>query len=299
MIKISKMKVPFFRLNYSNKYSYLLGTNHWYPTIPNAIYNQLINCKNLVSESGYDKSINFDHKNILTYINQNEPLKNFKYFQPPIWFDPYEHVRKHKETQILSSIKSNDLTNIMSDQLFGSFFTLNDINTKFISLLTMKMLYLNGLDHKLMNYYFAKNRNIYGLDVIDDEYKRELKGYFEDMIQYISNNLIQFAYEDRWYYKYDFNNFLISMSNRSSSDYFKVDFDIVRKEPNNCINEKFIYEKRNNNWIPKIINYHNMLENPLFLVGYGHLYGKHDLLKKLKEKDFEIEIYDISNNRFF
>jgi hypothetical protein len=292
------MKVPFFRLNYSNKCSYLLGTNHWYPNIPNEIYTQLINCKNLVSESSYDKSLSFDKSNITTYIHNNSPLQNLKYFNLPIWFDSYEHVRNHKDITILHTINSNNLNKLISNQLTGSFFTQNDINTKFIALLSMKMLYLNGLDHKLMNYYFSNDRNIYGLDIINDEYKREIKGYFEDIIQYISNNLIQFAYEDRWYYKYDFNNFLTAMSNKSSLDYFKLDFDIVRKELNDCKNEKFIYEKRNNEWLPKIIDFHNTLEDPLFIVGYGHLYGKFDLLKKLKERSFNIEIYNTKENNF-
>lgn len=99
-------------------------------------------------------------------------------------------------------------------------------------------------------------------------------------------------------YNKPFGLYLDDIAKTTYEDYLNKDYNELIKDNLELENDHYILGKRNDIWIPKIIKYHNSLDDPLFVVGYGHLFGKYDLFKKIKniEKVIHVEIF--KNNNF-
>ena len=290
------MKVPFFRLHLGNKTSYLLGTNHWYPNFPDQIKNIILNQQNLISEIGFPK-LSLKH-NSSYYFEWNSPLFNYKYADSRSFFNIEKHLRYFYNPNIVDMINSNELNTILSKQLECITTNINDVNSRFVIRLVINMLYFNGLDHKLMNYYKINNKKLYRLDPDDKEYNDIITLYFEEFEKKFKKILYMYVIERKIINK-QFGEYLKDIVNLNTKDYFTKDFNYLKQEINSTNNE-YIIGKRNDIWVPKIIKYHNELDKPLFMVGYGHLYGEYDLFKKLKNKEssLNLEIYNLDRYGF-
>ena len=126
------MKVPFFRLNFNNKTSYLLGTNHFYPYFPDQIKTRILCQKNLVCESGIPKIILSKNTNV--YYDYNNPVDNFKYTNSKIIINKDTDLRKFYNLNIVKLIGSYDLNYIISKQIEGYPIDKHIFNSNFILL---------------------------------------------------------------------------------------------------------------------------------------------------------------------
>lgn len=290
------MKVPFFRLHLGNKTSYLLGTNHWYPNFPHQIKNIILNQQNLISEIGFPKLI-LKH-NSSYYFEWNSPLFNYKYANSNQFFNKEKHIRKFYNPNIVDMICSYELNTILQKQIEGYHINIKDVNSRFVIRMVISMLYFNGLDFKLMNYYKINNKKLYRLDPDDKEYNDNIKLYFEEFEKKFKKILYFYVFQRKLTNK-EFGEYLKDIVNLNTEEYFTKDFNYLKQDITSTNNE-YIIGKRNDIWVPKIIKYHNELENPLFIVGYGHLYGEYDLFKKLKNKEssLKVEIYNLDKFEF-
>ena len=289
-------RFPLFRLNFSNKTSYLLGTNHWCPLIKlSPIHDFILNKKKLIVESKPHDYIN------LSPINYSDAIQNFRKINNYPFKIQDNHMRKFYEINIVKNISSYNFNKILDEMCNKQFYPRiirTDLNSKFISELLVIMFYLNGVDHQLISYYTNKKQKVYSLDLDDDEIKKYKKLAYENMCKHIRlllypgillKNKISFEY----YWQHILKNIIQGYLDK---DYFELILDYKGNHDDNII-----IGKRNNIWIPKIIQYHKTLDDPIFVVGYGHLFGEYDLFKKLKnkEKDLKVQIYDLKYKVFY
>ena len=278
------MHIPLFRISFNNKSSLVFGTNHWCKLglLDNKIKNIILNKKNIICENNIIKFIN---KEPLKIYKPIENFNNSLYLNIPI---NKNHMRNHFDINIIKYINCELLTRVLNKILHENylyFYKYDDLNLNFLSEIIISMLYANGLDNQILNYYKSNNKKTYGLDDIhDEEFIQNIEEYYKILKKSIKKS-IYFSFE---YYK----------------DYIQKDFTFLKEnfdlKYKNIFNPEYILNKRNDIWLEKIINYHNKLEDPIFVIGYGHLMGQYDLLKKLsdKVKDIKIEIYDRNNHKF-
>jgi len=293
-------RFPLFKLNFNNKTSYLLGTNHWCSLIKldENVRNIIINQKNLIVESNIPF---YTNKIPLSY---ESAINNFKY---NIEYYPIHikknHIRSSFNLNIMKHIDSYSFHEIINNLVSNTPFIINqasDLNSKFISSILVKMFYLNGVDHQLVSLYRKNDKKIFHLDNTDDpEYIEKTSLLLEKLEKSIRMNLYIYLITKKFKH---FDDYWHDLIRDTSFDYLYKDYFELIQSHKEGESDDFILGKRNDIWVPKIIKHHEQLESPLFMVGYGHLCGKYNLFDKIKNnqyvKDFQIEIFDRINRKF-
>jgi hypothetical protein len=296
-------RFPLFKISFNNKSSLILGTNHFCPlyTINNNIKDLILNKKNIIVEN------NILQNKCKEPLKKYNPLENFNklnYFG--ININENQHIRKNILNQNIikfadCKILNNILSKINHENFLNTFVNhkIEDFNSDFVSEIILITFFENGLDNKLMSYYSFKKVKIYGLDNINDnKYLEAVKLLRKEN----KKKIIKLIYKYTFYKHKDFENYINDFYSNLWKDYLKCDFNILKEKFNmeKIPNDNYLLGERNDIWLPKIINYHNQLEDSLFVFGYGHLCGEYDLFKKLKYKIgyFNLEIYDINKNNF-
>ena len=148
--------------------------------------------------------------------------------------------------------------------------------------------YIYGVDYHLIHHYTVNNKEIYGLDpFVTTKMTKHLNKYisYSDNVAFILSFILS---------KLSKRNIVDELQNIYNAD----DYLYKTWNPEQFITDKIIVAERNIQWMPYILKYHNELKDPLFVVGVGHLNGPNGLIELLKNKQFEIEVFNIPKRDF-
>jgi uncharacterized protein YbaP (TraB family) len=141
----------------------------------------------------------------------------------------------------------------------------------------------SGIDCYLINSYVNEGKPVYGLDFSNSN---KINRYLVTSTRLLL--LITFLLSKiRKSNIVDETNLIYK---KTVEDYLYKSWDL-----NSHHSESFIVNGRNKSWLPLILRYHDETEDPLFVVGAFHL---NNLIELLKEKNFEIEIFDNKELKF-
>lgn len=225
---------------------------------------------NFISE--YDDGI-IDKKKILMLYNNLNPnaSKNYK----------LKFTKKKFYQLSTKMILPTDFINDLNNTNFFKQLNLNanDIYINNILSHAFFLLYYQGLDSMIYYHFLMNNKKIWRLDNNDDnddKHNRELNKLFDKC----DKSFIYLAFMIRIFYGKKW------INEKIPNDAIRNLYNI--KEDNIIKNDYIIYE-RNRIWIPKINNYMETLEYPLFVVGCAHI---PDLLNLLNDTN----LYHIKKN---
>jgi hypothetical protein len=274
---INDIKIPHYeiiRKDNNKKKGLLFGSVHILPihNIDIELRNKFRKCSDLVLEHVPDNSL-FDYKKFISEYEDGIINKN----KISMLCNNLNLDKKAKFIKILPqkkfyhpSAKMILPTNLINDFNNTNFFkelnlNVNDINIKNILSFTFKLLYHQGLDFMIYYHFLLNNKKIFGLDNNDDEYNREIDKFYNKCENYIFllAIILRVLYGKKW-----------------------VNMNIPNQELRKLYNDKlkqikedsYVIYKRNRIWLPKINNYMETLDYPLFVVGHAHISDLLDLL---------------------
>lgn len=306
-----KCNVPLFRLKKDGRTSHLFGSCHVVPiydlTLNNSLFKLnhkkedtiiidfLKNRQTLITEPGniFKLSNTSTKEEIL-----NNAIKYSDIINEPNFYKRFVKLYQNSNNDKLYNSKLFSLTGLLKkDKIYEALTEI--INSKpnkkisNIGLLNVARglratLYVYGIDYHLIHHYTINNREIYGLDpFVTTKMTKNLNKYisYSDNAAFILSFILS---------KLSKKNIVDELQN-----IYNVD-DYLYKSWNQekFITDKIIVDERNIQWMPYILQYHNELDDPLFVVGAGHLNGPNGLIKLLKDKQFEIEIFNIPKRDF-
>jgi len=307
---------PLLKLTFNNKISYMFGSCHSV-----SLDKLLLNPFSMSDDSKY--LINFinNKKTLITecgYYNQNKiykldspaSLKNeiIKTYQKKEILDQYDNlineydfyhrlikIFKWQKNDDNKSIKYFNIINYMKrDSLYKVFDKIGEDPSNISNLELAKILYrtaiTNGIDINLIYNYMKNGRYIYSLDnptgieendellrLLDKRFKRAILVLFL-MSKILKDDIVRLYQKEL---------------HELEHDYLYNEWDINKR-----VKDYIMLDKRNERWIPWIIRYHNETEDPLFIVGCGHLNGNYGLIELLKNNNFEVGLFNLKSRQF-
>jgi hypothetical protein len=150
---------------------------------------------------------------------------------------------------------------------------MNNIYIKDFVSNTSYLLHYQGLDYMIYYHFLLNNKKVYGLDNNDDKDKKESKTFFDkvDKMTFFLFIILRFQYGKKL--------FDMSLPNHILTDIYNHDSLYNNQYYNNhYYNINYILYKRNRIWLPKINDYIEKLDYPLFVVGHAHISDLLDLL---------------------
>ena len=305
-------KHPLFKISKGNKISHLFGSCHSVPLDSlytgnylaklmgredkkgNILINFLNNRGTLITEFGYHGNTKYyldsevDFKNNIIEHYQNNELKIHE--EIILEQDLYSRIQKfvkYKPNIMEQNFFRNPCTYFIKDKkLIESIVGTNiDIFHKIKLVSLANIIYagfcFNGIDSTLALNYTKNSKYVYALDnptkgdnfIKNTSLKRHMYTFL------LMTTLINF--------KYRYNLILDTMNS--------VYLEGNTPKNNYCKDNKLVTD-RNIKWIPWINRYHYETNDPLFIVGYAHLYGNYGLLNLLQKDNYNISSYDLELN---
>jgi uncharacterized protein YbaP (TraB family) len=168
--------------------------------------------------------------------------------------------------------------------------SINSIKLTNVAKAIYTTLIFSGIDCHLIHYYVSNGLPVYGLDpLMGDKLNSYTDHYLTRSIRLLMSAAILLA-KLRKSNIVDEINFI---HRQTIDDYLDKSWDGT-----NHLSEKFIVTGRNKQWLPYMLRYHNETDDPLFVVGAGHLNGKNGLIELLKQQQFEINVFHIKEQKF-
>ena len=318
----NKGNAPLFKLSYNDKISYLFGSCHcisidrlslhgpFSQKEDDFIIDFLRDRKTLISEAGnlfsnseYNlDTTSHDRELMIQELRNNDKLRHYtdiinepdfyrrfvKYHQ--INYNTNNTYKKRSYWPTLTSLMKNDkIYESLNDVLeFTHFRSINDINMMYLAAHIYTTCQLNGMDTQLSHYYAICGKPIYKLDIMID--KRSITSLRTSIrLMFIVS-------------------FILSKINKTDivNEFNMLDSEIIDKYLYGSWNDKLfigssdkhLVVERNKKWLPAMIRYHNETDDPIFIVGAGHLNGEHGLIKLLKDNYFKIDIFNTKERKF-
>jgi hypothetical protein len=265
-------KIPHYEIirKNDNKRALLFGSVHILPihNINIDLRKKFMNCSDLVLEhfldcdhfnykkfiSEYENGIIDKNKILLLFDNLSPEKFKFtqkKFYQPSAGiFLPKDFIDQLNNTHFFKKANIN----------------LNNLYIKNFTSFLLKILDYQGLDYMICYHFLLNNKKVYGLDNNDDKHKIELKKFWDDVERHFFRIciILRFFCGKKIFDKHLPNHFLLSLYD-----------DTPLKESNY---NSYMLHERNRIWIPKINDYIEKLDYPLFVVGHAHISELLDLL---------------------
>jgi len=320
--------VPLFRLTNGGKVSHLFGSCHVVPlndlSLTNSI-SKILNpkkedeCiidllkghKTLITEPGNiftkDKytldSCQSERDNIINTLKNSDKLVKYNgIINEPDFYKRFiklhEVIEKDKPYKRGTYLPS--LLNVLKgDKIYQS---LNEISksTLGISVSRIKLMdvakamyttmIISGIDCSLMHHYASNGLPVYGLDpLVSNKLSNYTDRYLTRSIRLLTFISIILSKIQKTYIV----DTIKTIHRQTVDDYLFKSWD-----SKNPMHNGYIVTERNNQWIPHILRYHNETDDPLFVVGAGHLNGNSGLINLLTQKQFHIDVFDLSRRSF-
>lgn len=319
---------PLFRLTNSGKVSYLFGSCHIVPIDNLSLANSISRIVNPKKEDNYIIDLLKDRQTLITEpgiifskeiytldtpkvdrdikIQQLKESDKIKRYSGIInESDFYRRFVKLHQLDELDKIYKNNgfmpsfIGLLKNDKIYESLNeivahdsrrSINSIKLTDLAKAIYSTMIIPGTDCYLIHHYVNTGKPVYGLDpLIGDKLNNYTDRYLTRSMRLLMSAAILLA-------KLRKTNIVteIDFIHRQTVD----DYLYKSWEDKHLVRDTFIVTGRNNQWLPYMLRYHNETDDPLFVVGAGHLNGKAGLIELLTAKQFEISIFDIKGRKF-